>query len=148
MVCLFAFSTLQAQVFLIERGTSTTLTFNNIKAAVDALQDNDRLYIPPGAHNLAGYKWTGYNDDQNHDNILVINKKVSIFGAGYNEGGNSTVIEGGELVIGKNAGGSLITGIWFKSPLRLDNVSNCIVSRCKTGSYFYLTGTGSSINIL
>jgi len=146
IVCLFSFSILQAQVFVIERGTNTSLTFDNLKAAVDALQDNDQLYIPPGVHSLAGYKWTGYDDTQNYSDILVVNKKVSIYGAGYNEGANSTVIDGGTFVIGKDADGSLITGIWFRHGFQLDNVSNCIVNRCKIDNNysFGLTGTGNN----
>lgn len=145
IICLFSFSALQAQVFVIERGTNTTLTFDNLKAAVDALQDNDQLYIPPGVHSLTGYTWTGYDDTYNWSNTLVVNKKVSIFGAGYNEGANSTVIQDGAFVIGKDAGGSLITGIWFRNAFQLDNVSNCIVNRCKTDNYFWLFGTGNNI---
>jgi len=144
---LFNYAELQAQVFVIERGTSTTLTFDNIKAAVDALQDNDRLFIPPGTHDLNGYKWTGYEDNQNHNNILVVNKKVAIYGAGYSEGANSSVIKGGRFIIGKNANGTLITGVRFDDEFYLDNVSNCIVTRCKMNGYFYLNGTGSNINI-
>ena len=138
-----------AQVFVIERGANT-LTYNNLKAAVDALQDNDHLYIPPGRHDISSYTWTGYDDNQNHSGTLAINKKVSIYGAGHSEGANSTVITGsgnGRFVIGRDASGSTITGIRFDFPFQLDNVSNCIVTRCKMTNYFYLFGYGTNINL-
>ena len=150
IACLLTNAIAQAQVFVIERGASTSLTFDNIKSAVDALQDNDCLYIPPGVFSLTGYTWTGYNGTINSTNTLCVNKKVSIFGAGYNSGNNSTIITGGNLVLGKNAGGSLITGINFNnsSNLSLSDVSNCIVSRCKFGSGgIQLCGIGNNINI-
>lgn len=151
LISLILLSTLltkiNAQVFVIERGTSTTLTFDNIKSAVDALKDNDRLYIPPGVHDISAYSWTGYDGSQNHKNILVINKRAFIYGAGYNEGANSTIIKGGKFVIGKDAGGSFITGIRFDYLFQLDNVSNCIVSRCKTNSSFQLVGIGNNITV-
>ncbi|MDR1591823.1 MAG: hypothetical protein LBS16_02935 [Prevotellaceae bacterium] len=141
---------LSAQVFIIERGSNTTLTFTNIKAAVDALQDNDQLYIPPGEYSLDGYTWEGYEETQNNSNTLMVNKKVSIYGAGYSNGANSSVITGGDFVIGKDASGSLITGIRFGGSsygFILDNVSNVSVTRCKIDNSFSLHGIGNNINI-
>ncbi|MDR2627104.1 MAG: hypothetical protein LBC40_03615 [Dysgonamonadaceae bacterium] len=134
---------ISAQVFIIERG-STSLSYPNIKAAVDALQDNDQLYLPPGEHSLKGYTWEGYEGTGNYSNILVVNKKVSIYGGGCANGANSTVLKDGTFVIGKDAGGSLITGIRFDGDFRLDNVSNCIVSRCLTTGSFDLYGAGDN----
>ncbi|GHU69549.1 hypothetical protein FACS189413_08650 [Bacteroidia bacterium] len=131
-----------AQVFVIER-ENATLTFSNIKAAVDALHDNDRLYIPPGTFSLVDYVWEGYDGDQNIASTLVVNKKVSIYGAGYT-GGSSSAITNGSFIIGRDAGGTSISGLRFDyCGFYLDNVSNCIISRCKTsGSVFSLDGTG------
>jgi len=158
IACLFTYTATQAQVFVIERGASTTLTFDNIKAAVNALQDNDRLYLPPGGHPiLPEYTWEGYNGLQNHSRILMINKKVSIFGAGYNDGANSTVITrvGGSgtttFAIGKDANGSFITGVEFANvDFQLDNVSNCIVSRIRISGNggFRLAGIGNNNMII
>ncbi|MDR1170390.1 MAG: hypothetical protein LBK97_06110, partial [Prevotellaceae bacterium] len=136
-------ATMSAQVFVIERG-SNSLPYSNIKAAIDALQDNDHLYLPPGEHSLEGYTWEGYEGTQNHSNTVCVNKKVSIYGGGCSNGANSTVLKSGALIIGKDAEGSLITGIRFDGSFYLDNVSNCIVSRCLTNSTFYLTGTGDN----
>lgn len=146
IACAFSLAALQAQVFIIERGSST-LTFTTIKAAVDALQDNDKLFIPPGTHSLKGYNWTGYDDTENHSNKLVVNKKVAIFGAGYSDGANSTILKDGEFMIGKDASGSSISGIRFDLNFVLDNISNCIVSRCRMNYYFYLSGLGNNIVI-
>lgn len=143
-MCLACIS-LQAQVFIIERSSNTTLTFDNIKSAVDALKDGDRLYLPSGVHD--DYKWTGYEGTLNYSNILVVNKKVFIYGAGYNEGANSTVIKGGTFVIGKDAKGALITGVRFDNNFTLDNVSNCVVSRCKMKGIFSLNGIGANNNV-
>jgi hypothetical protein len=140
---------LQAQVFVIERGSNTTLTFSNIKAAVDVLQDNDRLYLPPGEISLKGYTWTGYDEDRNETNTLVINKNVSIYGAGYADGANSTIIKDGTLVIGKDADGSSVTGILADkvsyTHFILDDVSNVVITRCKIGNSIYLYGSGNNI---
>ncbi len=143
VACLFTYSVAQAQVFVIERG-SNTLTYSNIKAAVDALQDNDKLYLPPGEYSLSGYKWEGYAGTQNYSNILVVNKKVSIYGGGAMNGANSTTLKDGTFVIGKDANGSFITGIRFDHYFELDNVSNCVVTRCITNYYIHLYGKGSN----
>ncbi|MDL2223487.1 hypothetical protein LJB98_05250, partial [Bacteroidales bacterium OttesenSCG-928-M11] len=145
--CLILSFSAQAQVFVIERGSNTSLVFNNIKSAVDALQDNDKLYLPPGSYSLKGYNWEGYAGTNNYSNLLMINKKVSIYGGGCMNGANSTILTDGTLVIGKDANGSLITGIRFDSNFRLDNVSNCIVSRCTMNgtSYFYGAGNNNII---
>lgn len=151
--CVLFCAGISAQVFVIER-SGTTLTYTDLKKAVDALQDNDQLYIPPGVHNISSYKWTGYDGNSNYTGTLVVNKKVSIYGAGYDEGANSTIISNGKFMIGKDASGTLVTGIRFTGTnsslhgFQLDNVSNCLVSRCKTeSSYFSLTGYGNNINI-
>jgi hypothetical protein len=141
--CVLFCASISAQVFIIERGSSS-LSYLNIKVAVDALQDNDRLYLPPGEHSLSGYTWEGYDGTQNHSNTLCVNKKVSIYGGGCANGASSTVLKDGEFLIGKNADGSLITGIRFDHYFRLDNVSNCIVSRCLTTNTFYLCGAGNN----
>lgn len=144
VICLLMAVSVQAQVFVIERGSNTTLTFDNIKSAVDALQDNDKLYLPPGSYSLRGYNWEGYAGTENYSDLLMINKKVSIYGGGCMNGANSTILKDGTLAIGKDAAGSMITGIRFDYYFQLDNVSNCIVSRCIMNSYFKLYGEGSN----
>jgi hypothetical protein len=146
MIALMVSVGLSAQVFIIERG-SNSLTYSNIKAAVDALLDNDRLYLPPGIHSLNGYNWEGYNGTLNSENTLVITKKVSVYGGGYANGANSTIIADGEFVIGQGASGSYITGMQFNNTFRLDNVSNCSVTRCGFNSTLYLSGVGNNLNI-
>jgi hypothetical protein len=141
--CVLFCAGISAQVFIMERGSSS-LSYSNIKAAVDALQNNDRLYLPPGEHSLSGYTWEGYDGLQNYSNTLCVNKKVSIYGGGCANGASSTVLKDGEFLIGKDAGGSLITGIRFDGYFQLDNVSNCIVSRCLTKDNFYLLGAGNN----
>ena len=70
LACLTVTS-VNAQVFLIERGTSS-FTYPNIKAAVDALQDGDKLYLPPGIFSLTGYNWTGVTGTQNYSNTVLL----------------------------------------------------------------------------
>jgi hypothetical protein len=135
-------ATISAQVFIIERGANS-LPYTNIKSAIDALQDNDLLYLPPGEHSLSGYTWEGYDGTQNHAGAVCVNKKVSIYGGGCSNGANSTVLKNGTFIIGENAAGSLITGVRFDAALILDNVSDCIVSRCLT-NYLYLYGDGGN----
>jgi hypothetical protein len=137
-------ASISAQVFIIER-SGNSLAYSNIKAAVDALQDDDHLYLPPGEYSLNEYNWDGY-DGTNYSKTLCVNKKVSIYGGGYANGSNSTVLKDGAFIIGKDAGGSLITGIRFRENclFRMDNVSNCIVSRCLAESFFLLYGAGDN----
>lgn len=140
VLCLMLSFSTQAQVFLIERG-NTSLTFDNIQSAVDALQDGDKFYLPPGDFSLSGYSWGGYDGNSNHSNTICINKKVSVYGGGYINGANTTAITSGTFIMGRDASGSFITGIRFDGTLELNNISNCTVSRCK-GS-LYLQGEGS-----
>jgi hypothetical protein len=137
---------IKAQVFIIERGSNTSLAFNNIKSAVDALEDNDRLYLPPGEISLSGYTWHGYEGNENQSNTLLVNKNVSIYGAGCADGASSTIIKDGFLIIGKDANGSFVTGIRFNSnvQLKLHHVSNIMVSRCKIDNYLELYDSGNN----
>ncbi|MDR0507110.1 MAG: hypothetical protein LBH32_09900, partial [Dysgonamonadaceae bacterium] len=123
-----------AQVFIIERGSATTLAFDNIKSAVDALQDNDKLYLPPGNIDLSSYKWERLNPstglmDVVLDKAVVLNKKVSVYGGGY-ESENATRFINGTVVVNKGASNSILTGIYFNQ-LSLDTLSNAYFSRCK-----------------
>lgn len=138
---------LHAQVFVIDRGTNTTLTFDNIKSAVDALEDNDRLYIPSGVHNLGNYNWTQYNESKEETETLAskavaIEKKVAIYGGGY-LGENASSFTNGTIILTQKASGSYITGLSFYD-LRLDNVSNLNISRCIITNYLIGYGYGGN----
>ena len=144
--CLFCIN-MHAQVFVIERGTNTTLTFDNIKSAVDALADGDRLYIPSGTHNLGLYNWEEYDESAETNRIVlsravVINKKVAIYGGGY-YGDNASALTNGTIVLDQNASGSYITGIRFEN-LRLNNVSNLNISRCRITTDLLCNGYGGN----
>jgi hypothetical protein len=143
------FNAIKAQVFIIERGSNTSLAFNNIKSAVDALEDNDRLYLPPGEISLRDYTWNGYDGNENYSKTLLVNKNVSIYGAGYADGANSTILKEGDLVIGKDANGSFVTGILFGATanLTLDDVSDVVITRCKIQNSLILYGSGNNIVI-
>ena len=139
--CMLFCAGVSAQVFLIERGVET-YTYADLKEAVDDLQDGDKLYIPAGRHSLADYKWTGYDGTKNYSSTLVVDKQVDIYGAGYANGANSTIIQGGEFAIGKHAAGTTLTGIRFDLSFTLDSVSDCRISRCQMNSKVYLSGKG------
>jgi hypothetical protein len=147
LAVLFTGSVMQAQVFIIERG-SNSFTYNNIKSAVDALEDNDRLYLPPcRIELLREYTGEGYPGLASYTHTIIVNKKVSIFGAGYADGANSTVISsGGRFVLGNDADESYLSGIRFECSLILDTVSNCIISRCQMAGTLEL-GVGNNIVI-
>lgn len=129
-----------AQVFVIERTGNVTLTFNDLKEAVDALVDGDNLYIPAGQHNLSAYNWYGYDDAGTYSGYLFIDKKVNIYGAGYANGANSTVLTNGTLLLGKHAGGSTVSGIKFEALCLVDNI-DCQISRCQFKKELRLVGT-------
>lgn len=149
VVILFVFallalsSGLKAQVFVVESG-STTTTYATIKLAVNALVDGDKLYLPPGQFSLVGCTWTGYSGNENNGNTLAIKKRVSIYGAGYNQGANSTIIVDGTFMITRDAAGTTLTGVRFEGYLTLDNVSNTMITRCMTNNYLPVLGTGSN----
>jgi len=136
-------SNLKAQVFVVEHA-GVSSTYSNIKVAVDALQNDDKLYIPPGQFSLNGYTWTGYSGTENRGNTIAITKRVSIYGAGYNQGANSTIIADGNFLIGTGAEGTTISGLRFDGQFTVDNVSNVMISRCKTNYYFYVQGVGAN----
>lgn len=142
LACLTVTS-VNAQVFLIERGASS-FTYPNIKAAVDALQDGDKLYLPPGIFSLTGYKWTGVTGTQNYSNTIAITKRVAIYGAGYNQGANSTIIKEGSFIFSVNASGSSITGVRFDSYVNLEKASNVMIARCKLTNTFSMTDVSSN----
>ena len=142
LACLTVTS-VNAQVFLIERGASS-FTYPNIKAAVDALQDGDKLYLPPGIFSLTGYKWTGVTGTQNYSNTIAITKRVAIYGAGYNQGANSTIIQDGNFIFSVNASGSSITGVRFDSYVNLEKASNVMIARCKLTNTFSMTDVSSN----
>jgi hypothetical protein len=133
LACLMETS-VKAQVFMIERGSSS-FTYPNIKAAVDALQDNDKLYLPPGIFSLQSYTWTGESGNQSLTSTLAITKKVAIYGAGYNQGANSTILQNGNFYFSSSASGSTITGVRFDLHFILLNASNVSISRCKFNTY-------------
>ena len=142
---------IKAQVFVIERGSSF-LTYKTIGTAINALQDDDILYIPPGVHDIAGMTWKGYNGAGNFTNTLAITKKVTIIGAGYWVPDKSSTIANsgsgvGVFVLTENASGSVITGIRFETELRFDHVSNIQMDRCGANQATYFGGTGEN-NIL
>ena len=137
LACL-AVTSVNAQVFLIERGASS-FTYPNIKAAVDALQDGDKLYLPPGIFSLEAYSWTGYNANESYPNTLAVGKKVAIYGAGYNQGASSTILRNGSFRFIQGATGSSVTGVRFDGPIYLDKASNVNMSRCLFTSYVYFT---------
>ncbi|MBN2767262.1 MAG: hypothetical protein JXR27_12900 [Paludibacteraceae bacterium] len=134
LACLIGNSA-KAQVILVERGSSS-FTYSNIKAAVDALQDDDKLYLPPGIISLEGYSWSGETGNHNYTNSLAITKKVAIYGAGYNQGANSTILQNGNLYFSATASGSTITGVRFDAYFNLLNADNVSISRCKFNSTF------------
>lgn len=136
-----------AQVYLIQRGSNTTLTYKDLKEAVDALEDGDRLYIPAGKHTFpSSYIWKGYNNDKSFISTLAITKRVAIYGAGYEDSGNATIIENGTFVVGRGADGTVITGIRFDCGVTFDNVSDCSVSRCQLYNTNF-NGKGGNINL-
>ena len=123
--CLLALLTctgIKAQVFIIERG-SDTFAFQNFTDAVAALQDDDKLFVPPGGH--AG----------DH----TINKSVIIYGAGYNNGAESSRLDG---LITLAADGIIITGIRFNN-LMMNAISNLYMTRCLVSGYTVFQGTGN-----
>lgn len=133
-------SDLTAQVFVVEHA-GVSSTFTSIKTAVAALQNDDKLYLPTGLISLSECVWTGYAGNENQGNTLAITKRVSIYGAGYNQGINSTIISDGHFFIGTGAEGTTVSGIRFDGRLTIDNVSNVMMSRCKTNYYFNVQGT-------
>lgn len=132
---------LKAQVFVVEHG-STTNTFSNIKAATDALQDDDKLYIPPGVFSFSGYTYN--NGSFDYVSTIAITKRVHIYGGGYNQGGKSTVLSSGTLWLTNLAAGSTITGIKFGGTLILDNLTNVIVSRCMFDNQLVIRSSGAN----
>ncbi len=145
--CMLFCAGVSAQVFLIERTGSAPLTFDNIKEAVDALQDNDRLYIPAGVHDIGQYNWEEWDEASEESivhqtNAIAITKKVAIYGGGYS-GEDAGFLANGTLILTKEASGSLITGLGFKW-LQLNNVSNVSISRCLMTDELSYYGNGGN----
>jgi len=143
-----------AQVFVIQRGDDFS-TYATIQAAVEALLDGDKLFIPPGIHSLTGCTWTTNRGGVKvNQNTLAITKKVDIVGTGYDQSIESSIIRDGSFVLstGANgvdpgAGGSTVSGVRFESDLHLDGVSELFMSRCQVTNAIRFHGTGAK-NVL
>ena len=108
-----------AQQFVIERGTEF-LSFATLNAAVGALQDGDKIYIPPGLHG-------GTSGE-----IIFDVPNITIIGAGYANSVNASQF--GRPVY-FNADGITVTGIAFVPTgvlvcLTLGSISNLTMTRC------------------
>ena len=144
----------KAQVFVIQRGDASS-TYSTIQAAVEALQDGDKLFIPPGVHSLTGSTWTtNHISERVNQNTLAISKKVDIIGTGYDQSIESSIIRDGNFVLSTGAdgvdpgaSGSTVTGVRFESTLYFDGVSDVLMSRCQAAgaTHFCETGTGNML---
>jgi len=108
--------------------------FTNLDSAVIQADSNDYLFIGSGTYTLSS-------------NPLSITKPLHFVGSGYNVTGSNKTIVVGNVTLRKAASGSTITGIEFGNgicSLRLDSVSNCMISRCLFGSIISFQGVGSN----
>ncbi len=141
IVSLLTISAAKAQVFIVESG-STSTTYADLESAVAAAHNDDNLYIPAGIHNIKN-SWLGYDGEHNFTNTLFISKRLNIIGAGYNQGSQSSIIQG-KIIFAKQASKSTITGILFNDAVYADSISNMMISRCKFRSWFNLSGVGDN----
>ena len=125
-LALFFCANVNAQAFIIERG-SAVFSYPNITEAVAALQDDDKLYIPPGVHGASS-------------GTISITKKVHMIGAGY-AGGDASIFNG---TVRFSASGNTVTGIRF-STLTLQNITNTHFSRCRVTGQTNGSNSGSAI---
>ena len=118
-----------AQTFVVERGNSF-FSFDNLEAAMEALQNGDKIYIPPGTHGTSG-------------DFLTFDKSVTIIGAGY-EGADASRFN---QYVYLEADGITVTGIAFTQSLTINSLSNLLMTRCLVISSFYVIDTQNNIVI-
>ena len=102
-----------AQVFVIERGTQFQ-SFATLNAAVEALQDGDKIYIPPGVHGIPSAT------------IVFDVPNVTIIGTGY-VGGDASAFAS---FVRFQADGITVTGIRFNNTTTLFDLSDLTMTRC------------------
>ena len=137
---LFAFGSLNAQVFIVENASKTSI-YDNLEDAVNAAQDGDNVYLPGGTHEIKK-KWTGYDGISSHANTLAVTKRINWIGGGYAEGASIPKIVGTVIFL-NTASGSTITGTYFDK-LNWDNTSNMTINRCYVAGEFQLSGVGNN----
>ena len=128
-----SFGFLNAQVFIVEHVGGVFAPYSNMKAATDALQDDDILYIPPGRHVISTYtfSYNGYTR-----NGICIGKRVKVLGAGYTLGINSSILVG-DLWFTSGSSNSIISGLKMEggSNVYFDNTALCYISRCMANTF-------------
>jgi len=126
-----------AQVFMVVNGETST-PYNNLEAAITAAPAGSTVFIPTGDFAITGNPSI---QGANRPTTLHIDKKLTLIGAGSEEGALHATILRGQVTCTTGASGSYFEGITITGDLRLDNVSDLTFKRGKF-NYAYLSGKG------
>ena len=133
----------QAQVFMVVKDNTST-PYNNLEDAVAAAEAGSTVYIPTGTYliqknpTIAGAA---------RNNTLLIDKKLNLIGAGAGEGALHATTLQGDITVTAGGSGSKFEGFDIsqvnsaQGDLRIDNVSNFMLKRCRFRN-LYPTGKG------
>ena len=130
-----------AQVFMVEKdGTSTP--YNNLETAVEQALAGSTIYLPTGTFLITGSPTIAGTV---RANTLLINKQLRLIGAGADEGSLHATTIDGHITLTTLASGSTLEGFAMGNgrDLRIDNMSNLTVKRCKLRSFLFWSGGGN-----
>lgn len=128
----------KAQVFMVVKGDVST-PYNNLEEAVEAAEEGSTVYIPTGEHSILKSPTIVGSV---RTRTLLIDKRLTLMGAGADEGALNATSLVGSVTITEGASGSRFEGLTITSYLRMDNVSNFLMKRCKVNNLFQISGKG------
>ena len=146
LVALFLFAGIaKAQVFMVVKGETST-PYNDLEEAVAAAEEGSTVYIPTGPFTIKGSPSIAGSE---RANTLLIDKPLTLIGAGTDEGTLHATVITGAIVLTAAASGSVLEGFALAGSgllgmIRLDDVSNVLINRCRL-SAVALSGTGDGI---
>jgi len=145
MVAMFLFAGIaKAQpVFMVVDGSGVSTPYATIEEAVAGAAAGSTVYIPTGAFTI--------NANPNiasaqRNNTLLINKPLTLIGAGTDEGALHATVITGNMCLQTAASGSVLEGFALEGnnlgTILLDNISNVTIKRCRINAGVNLSGKG------
>jgi hypothetical protein len=131
---------LHAQVFMVVKGETST-PYNDLEDAVAAAEAGSTVYIPTLEHVI---KANPLIEGSARPATLLINKKLTLIGAGSHEGVLHSTVLRGNVTLTAEASGTRLEGFTITENLYFDNVSDFIFNRGQVNGTIFLSGKGGA----